>query len=132
VSQLPIFRAVCLNQHHWLAIRMREEGIDFQQCTNAFLQCGNPARLQELAGSLTAQDRLKCGQKWLAAFTPFFSDNERKQASFCGLVDTPASTPCGGRQTGVHLACSGVPRWNPGQGFLLKRSTYGNAQFDAS
>ena len=35
---------------------MREENIDFQQCTNAFLKCSNPARLQELADSLTAQD----------------------------------------------------------------------------
>jgi hypothetical protein len=76
----PFSARVCLNQHNWLAIRMREEGIDFQQCTNAFLKCGNPARLQELADSLTAQDLLKCGQKWLAAFTPFFTDKERKQA----------------------------------------------------
>jgi hypothetical protein len=76
----PFSARVCLNQHHWLAIRMREEGIDFQQTTNAFLKCGNPARLQELADSLTTQDLLKCGQKWLAAFTPFFTDRERKQA----------------------------------------------------
>jgi hypothetical protein len=77
----PFSARVCLNQHHWLAIRMREEGIDFQQCTNAFLKCSNPARLQELADSLTTQDLLQCGQKWLAAFTPFFSDKERKH---CG------------------------------------------------
>jgi hypothetical protein len=76
----PFSARVCLNQHHWLAIRMREEGIDFQQCTNAFLKCSNPARLQELADSLTTQDLLQCGQKWLAAFTPFFSDKERKHA----------------------------------------------------
>src|SRR5208283_1665975 len=77
---LPFSARVCLNQHNWLAIRMREEGIDFQQCTNAFLKCGNPARLQELADSLATQDLLKCGQKWLAAFTPFITDWERKQA----------------------------------------------------
>ena len=71
---------ICLNQHHWLAARMREEGIDFQPSTNAFLQCGNPARLQELADSLTTRDLLSCGQKWLAAFTPFITDKERKQA----------------------------------------------------
>jgi hypothetical protein len=76
----PFSARVCLNQHHWLAIQMTEEGIDFQQCTNAFLRCGNPARLQELADSLTARDLLQCGQKWLAAFTPFFTDKERKQA----------------------------------------------------
>ena len=76
----PFSARVCLNQHHWLAIRLREEGIDFQQSTNAFPQCGNPARLQELADSLTARDLLQCGQKWLAAFTPFITDRERKQA----------------------------------------------------
>src|SRR5947209_4356104 len=76
----PFSARVCLNQHHWLAIRMKEEGIDFQQCTNAFLRCGNPARLQELADSLAAGDLLKCGQKWLATFTPFISDKERKHA----------------------------------------------------
>ena len=76
----PFSARVCLNQHHWLAIRMREEGIDFQPCTNAFLKCSHPLRLQELADSLTARDLLKCGQKWLAAFTPFITDQERKQA----------------------------------------------------
>jgi hypothetical protein len=59
---------------------MREEGTDFQQCTNAFLRCAQPARLQELADSLTAHDLLTCGQKWLAAFTPFFTARERRQA----------------------------------------------------
>src|ERR1700738_4437243 len=46
---LPFSARVCLNQHHWLANRMREEGIDFQQCSNAFLRCGAPERLQQLA-----------------------------------------------------------------------------------
>lgn len=76
----PFSARVCLNQHHWLAARMREEGIDFQQSTNAFLKCSNPARLQELADSLSARDLLQCGQKWLATFTPFITDKERKQA----------------------------------------------------
>src|SRR5437762_1451678 len=77
---LPFSARVCLNQHHWLAVRMRQEGMDFQQCTNAFLKCSNPARLQELADCLTARDLLSCGQKWLATFTPFFTERERKQA----------------------------------------------------
>jgi hypothetical protein len=76
----PFSARVCLNQHHWLAIRMTEEDIDFQQSTNAFLRCSNPARLQELADSLTAHDLLQCGQKWLATFTPYITDRERKHA----------------------------------------------------
>ncbi|MGO9259687.1 MAG: hypothetical protein ACLQU1_25745 [Bryobacteraceae bacterium] len=76
----PFSARVCLNQHHWLARRMTDEGIDFQQSTNAFLKCGQPARLQELADSLNTRDLLQCGQKWLAAFTPFIIDKERKRA----------------------------------------------------
>jgi len=77
---LPFSARVCLNQHHWLANRMREEGIDFQQCSNAFLRCGRPERLQELALALTAEDLSSCGQKWLTRFTPFFTERERQQA----------------------------------------------------
>src|SRR5580692_11313460 len=59
---------------------MREEGIDFQQCSNAFLRCGAPERLQQLADTLTAEDPASCGRKWLARRTPFFTETERKQA----------------------------------------------------
>jgi hypothetical protein len=77
---LPFSARVCLNQHHWLANRMRDEAIDFRQCSNAFLRCGRPERLQELADSLTTADLSSCGAQWLARFTPFFSDSERRQA----------------------------------------------------
>lgn len=77
----PFSARVCLNQHHWLAHRLAEEGVDFQKTSNAFLKCGSFARLQELADSLTAKDLLSCGQKWLTAFTPFFTARERKDAA---------------------------------------------------
>jgi hypothetical protein len=75
---LPFAARVCLNQHHWLANRMRCQGIDFKQCSNAFLRCTHPQKLQELADSLTAHDLSSCGQKWLACLTPFFKESERK------------------------------------------------------
>src|SRR5438309_10379058 len=59
---------------------MREEGIDFQQGSNAFLRCGAPERLQQLADTLTAEDLASCSRKWLARLTPFFTETERKQA----------------------------------------------------
>src|SRR5437868_6892213 len=59
---------------------MRQEGIDFRQCSNAFVKCSNPERLQQLSDSLTSKDLLTCGQKWLAYFTPFFRESERRQA----------------------------------------------------
>jgi hypothetical protein len=76
----PFSARVCLNQHYWLALRMQERGIRFQQCANAFLQCSDPETLQKLADSLTANDLITCGQKWLTRFTPFFTPEERKQA----------------------------------------------------
>ncbi len=77
---LPFSARVCLNQHHWLANRMREEGIDFRQSANAFMSCADPERLQELADELTPHDLVSCGQKWLACFTPFFTAAEREEA----------------------------------------------------
>ena len=76
----PFSARVCLNQHHWLAQCLRERGIPVRQCGNAFLHCGNPEALQALADSLTPQDIRACGQKWLAALTPFFTPREREQA----------------------------------------------------
>ncbi len=77
----PFSARVCLNQHYWLAHRLQQQGINFQQCANAFLKCSNPRRLQELADSLSALDLLTCGEKWLTRFTPFFTERERQHAS---------------------------------------------------
>ena len=81
---LPFSARVCLNQHHWLANRMRDESIDFTQCSNAFLRCGAPDRLKQLADSLTAEELSTCGRKWLERFTPFFTEPERKSAGCHG------------------------------------------------
>jgi hypothetical protein len=77
---LPFSARICLNQHHWLAKRMHEEGIDFKQCSNAFIKCAAPERLQQLADKLAPWDLSSCGQKWLARLTPFFTAKEREQA----------------------------------------------------
>src|SRR5499427_6760589 len=77
---IPFSARVCLNQHHWLANRMRQQGIAFKQLGNAFLKCTAPDRLQKLADSLAPRDLVTCGQKWLAHLTPFFTANERQHA----------------------------------------------------
>jgi hypothetical protein len=77
---LPFSARICLDQHHWLANRMREHGIGFRQTANAFLKCAVPDRLQELANSLTPRDLVTCGQKWLTYLTPFFTTREREHA----------------------------------------------------
>ena len=76
----PFSARVCLNQHYWLALRMRQQDIGFKQCGNAFSHCADPAALQRFADALTANDLLACAQKWLARFTPFFTPQERKYA----------------------------------------------------
>ena len=53
---LPFPARVCLNQHHWIANRMKQQGIRFRQSTNAFASCADPKVLQEIADSLTAKD----------------------------------------------------------------------------
>lgn len=88
---LPFSARICLNQHHWLANRMREEGIDFKQCANAFTRCAKPERLQHLADSLTSWDLLSCGQKWLARLTPFFTG--RNAAAGCSSRDLWSPPP---------------------------------------
>ena len=74
----PFSARICLNQHHWLAIRMRESGVKFKQSTNAFTSCSDPRMLQELADSIEARDIISCAQKWVTGFTPFFKEEERK------------------------------------------------------
>jgi hypothetical protein len=77
---LPFSARICLNQHHWLANRLRENGIRFKQVANAFLKCAAPDRLQTFANSLIPRDLLICCQKWLAHLTPFFTARERAEA----------------------------------------------------
>jgi hypothetical protein len=78
----PFSVRICLNGHEWLACRLREEGIAFHQCANAFRTCADPARLQELADRFSAADIEACGHRWLAQLVPFFTDRERRHQGF--------------------------------------------------
>ena len=73
----PFAARIYINQHFWLANRMRQEGIRFRQCANAFVRCSHPKRLQQLADSLLPYDLITCGQKWLTCLVPFFTAKER-------------------------------------------------------
>jgi len=78
----PFNARMCINGHEWLACRLRQEGIRFQHCGNAFRTCSDPDRLQELADQFAPQDILACGHRWLAQLVPFFTDKERRQQGF--------------------------------------------------
>src|SRR5215468_8103468 len=101
----PFSARICLNQHHWLANRMRENGIQFKQRSNAFLKCAEPDRLQQLSDSLTPRHLVTCGQKWLAHLTPFSA-----QVSASGRA---ASTGCSSRRSSSATISSSVaaPHW---------------------
>jgi hypothetical protein len=76
----PFSTRICLNQHHWLARKMTQAGIRFEQSKNAFRQCSDPAVLQKIANSLTTDDLTKCGHKWINRLIPFFHAAERREA----------------------------------------------------
>jgi hypothetical protein len=78
----PFSARLCLNGHEWLACRLRQEGIAFEQCANAFRSCADPARLQELSDQFSAADIEACGHRWLAQLVPFFTDRERRHQGF--------------------------------------------------
>jgi hypothetical protein len=75
----PFSARICLNQHHWLAQKMTRAGIRFIQSSNAFRRCSDPAALQGMADSLTANDLIRCGHKWLNRLIPFFRGSERRE-----------------------------------------------------
>lgn len=90
----PFSARLCLNQHDWIANRLREQGIEVQQRDNSFVACCDPTALQGIADALTAQDLTSCGRKWIDRLVPFFSAHERndlgcehrlyfKQVEFC-------------------------------------------------
>jgi hypothetical protein len=78
----PFSARVCLNGHEWLACRLREEGIAFEQCANAFRTCADPTRLQELADQFSPAHIEACAHRWLAQLVPFFTDRERRHQGF--------------------------------------------------
>jgi hypothetical protein len=90
----PFSVRICLNQHDWIANRLRGQGVEVQQRDNSFVACCDPTALQSTADSLTAQDLTACGRKWVDRLVPFFTPDEReslgcehrfyfKQVEFC-------------------------------------------------
>jgi hypothetical protein len=69
----PFNARVCLNQHEHLARQLEDEGISFRKAANAFLQCSDPERLQQLADELTSGDLDRPVQRWLHELVPFYT-----------------------------------------------------------
>lgn len=79
----PFNARVCVNQHEWLARRLQEEGIFFRKAANAFVQCSNPDRLQQLADGLTPFDLEAPIQRWFRELVPFYANTDPNRISDC-------------------------------------------------
>src|SRR5450759_4566659 len=74
----PFTARLCLNQHDWIAQRLRQQGMGFEQRANSFVACDDPEALQRIADTFTAEDLIACGRKWIDRLVPFFSKQERR------------------------------------------------------
>ena len=61
----PFSARACLNRHHWLAERMREESFDFRQCNNAF-----PLRITGYAGRSSSSVRANDSSRGITSLYP--------------------------------------------------------------
>jgi hypothetical protein len=68
-----------LNSHEWLTQQLRAEGIAFRKHDNAFLDCANPERLQELADSFGPEHIVAGVDPWLRRLIPLFTAEERAE-----------------------------------------------------
>jgi hypothetical protein len=73
---------LCINGHEWLARQMTKERIAFQQCGNAFLNCSNPQRLQELADQFSPQHIIPFAHRWLAQLVPTLTPAEQRKQGY--------------------------------------------------
>jgi hypothetical protein len=72
----PFDVQVYLNSHEWLTQQLRAEGIAFRKHDNAFLDCANPERLQQLADSFGPEHLIAGVEPWLRRLIPFFTAEE--------------------------------------------------------
>jgi hypothetical protein len=75
-TYFPFNARACVNQHEWLARQLAAEGIPFRKAANAFVQCADPERLQQLADGLTPADLEVPMQRWLRELVPFYASSD--------------------------------------------------------
>ncbi|GAC1540178.1 MAG: hypothetical protein NVS2B4_19780 [Ramlibacter sp.] len=80
-TYFPFNARVYVNQHEWLARRLQQEGIFFRKTANAFVQCSDPERLQQLADGMTPTDLEVPIQRWLRQLVPFYASADPNRVS---------------------------------------------------
>jgi hypothetical protein len=88
----PFNARVCVNQHEHLARQLESEDITFRQAANAFVQCAEPERLQQLADGFRPGDLDRPVQRWLHQLVPFYTresdrTSDRVYRVFCSQVE---------------------------------------------
>jgi hypothetical protein len=73
---------LCLNGHEWLARQLTKEQIAFTPCGNAFVDCANPQRLQELAEHFSHEHIVPFAHRWLAQRVPTLTPAEQRRAGY--------------------------------------------------
>jgi hypothetical protein len=73
---------LCLNGHEWLARQLTQEGLAYQQCGNAFLDCADPVRLQALADHFSHEHIIPFAHRWLAQLMPTFTAAELRRQGY--------------------------------------------------
>jgi hypothetical protein len=73
---------LCVNGHEWLAKQMTKEAIAFVPCGNAFVDCANPSRLQELANQFSHEHLIPFAHRWLAQLAPTFTAAELRRHGY--------------------------------------------------
>jgi hypothetical protein len=61
----PYAVKVCLNGHEWAKRQAQRQGIPFQALDNGFLECADPAALQAICDSLSADDIQTFFDRWV-------------------------------------------------------------------
>jgi hypothetical protein len=72
----PFNSQLCLNGHEWIAQHLRQEKIDFRQEDNAFLDCTQPDRIQELADAFDPAAINQVLEDSLAQWLNYFTAEE--------------------------------------------------------
>jgi len=81
-SHPPFAVRVLLNGHHWVERRAVTRRLQLDKEGNAFLRTDAPARLQQLADSLSASEIQRVADRWTYRVLPVLSYKERHDSRF--------------------------------------------------
>ena len=76
-SYFPYTARVCINGHEYAKRQLDKEGIRYEALDNGFLNCDNPARLQQILDELSAEKIDALFRKWLARLPHPFTPEDR-------------------------------------------------------